>query len=276
MPKTPILDYFIKRGIINANPCDGGLEIMEKSLPIIEAGLKEIAFRTSYDELNKNTDSNGKQKITTKIGDYYIFHKYNWDSFGDGVWRDYHDDILKNVNTVSRLRKSKNNIKFEYSNLPQEKNIETDLNNMFRKKLPNYISKNLFEAKNYIVNRWFVLESVNFFNAALGLCPDIDELTSICLSSHRAKLIPAKIIDSKRLSKLLDKEELRRMRESEIRGDITKFREAGVIGIQKSGKKEFYGVSSLKFNDKKNTFALMEPDKVKKEYENKNYAAFLR
>lgn len=272
MPKTPILDYFIKRGIIDARLCDNGLEISEKSLPIIEAGLNEIAFRTFYDELNKNTDISGKQKITTKIGDYHIFHKYKWDSFGDGVWRDYHDDIMENVKTVSSLRKPKDNIKFEYSNLPQEKNIETDLNKLFRKKLPPYITGNLFETNNYIVNRWFVLESINFFNAALGLCPDMDDLASLCLTSYRTKLLASKTVGNK---KLLDKEELRKMRESEIRGNITKFREAGVIRIQKSGKKEFYGVSSLRFNDKKNTFVLMEPDKIRKEYQNKTSAAFI-
>lgn len=264
MSKYPILDYLINRNIIDANTTNKGLEISEDSLYVIEAGLKEIIFDERYIKIDKeNSNINNKQKVITKLGKHHIFHKYDWNSFGDGVWRKYHDDLLENIKTVSSIRKPKEGVGFDYSQLLPEKHVETDLNIVFRKKLPPYIKQDLFEANNYIINRWLILESINFFHSIEGNRPSMDDVAYVCLTSYRTKLLGHKLQNEKTL---------REMREIEMRKDINRFKDVGLIDIRKKegSKKEFYGITSLKFKDSKNTYALMYPERIREEYQKIN------
>lgn len=170
--------------------------------------------------------------------------------------------MLENVRTVSALKKSKEHIGFDYSQLLPEKHMETDLNTVFKKKLPPYLRQNLFEANNYIINRWLILESINFFHCIEEARPSLDDVAYVCLTSYRTKLLGR----DQRIKKLLNEESLRAMREGDLRRDINKFKDAGIIDIRKEGYKDFYGIASLKFNDSKNTYALMEPERIREEY----------
>jgi DNA-binding PadR family transcriptional regulator len=201
------------------------------------------------------------------IGEFKIIQIFDWKEFGDGNWKNCYDSLLwslQSMDDYGRFRERDTNLYgFNYQNVAQTyyfkpKNGET-LRSVFQKSMPPSINENKIEAKNYIINLWYILEAVNIFHAIVGICPCVEDIARMCLLTY--KLEVAKSYKRK------DFDKLRRLRESTLRKDIDKLKDAGLIKIvAKDSKKYLYRISGFEFAHDDQRFKLCNHDLIHKKY----------
>lgn len=264
-------------------------EITKDGIDFIEQKLRMIDIETDHsvkipfeddiinllklenDELvNLATEYFGKSNALEihNIGEFKIIKIFDWEKFGDGIWKKCYDTLLWSIQSIeesNRFKKIDANI-FEFAHQRidefyfKSKNNET-LRSIFQKSLPPYLSEDKIEAKNYIINLWYIVEAVNIFYVLFGFYPDFDDIARMCLLTYK--------LEDRKPAKRKDFNKLRRLRESILRKDVDKLVDSGILKIVgKHKRKYFYGTSAQKFIDYDNNyvFLLCDPVLVRKKY----------
>lgn len=210
-------------------------------------------------------NNNGFKVIN--IGEFKIIQIFDWKDFGDGNWKKCYDSLLwslQSMDDYGRFRERDANLYgFSYQNVDKTyyfkpKNGET-LRSVFLKSMPPSLNENKIEAKNYIINLWYILEAVNIFHAIIGLYPCVEDIARMCLLTYK--------LEAAKSYKRKDFDKLRRLRESTLRKDIDKLIDAGLIKIvAKDSKKYLYRISGLEYVHDDERFKLCDPDLIHKKY----------
>ncbi len=261
-------------------------KITEEGVKLIEENLRRINIDTNFsvkipfedeiinllklenDELvNIATEYYGRTNAFSvkNIGEFKIIQIFDWKEFGDGTWKKCYDTLLWSLQSLDESgffrTRDVNLYGFSYKDVDETyyfipKNNET-LRSVFQKSLPPTLHENKIEAKNYIINLWYILEAINIFHAVTGLYPNSDDIARMCLLTYKAA----------KSNRTKDFEKLRRLRESTLRRDIDKLVEAGLLKIAvKDEKKYLYRISALTFINNDEKFKLCDPDLIRKNY----------
>jgi len=201
------------------------------------------------------------------IGEFKIIKIFDWEKFGDGTWNKCYDTLLWSIQSIEKSNRFKkidaNLFDFAHQHIDEfyyfkSKNNET-LKSIFQKSLPPYLSEDKIEAKNYIINLWYIVEAVNIYNAIFGFYPDFSDIARMCLLSYK--------LEDRKSAKRKDFSKLRKLRESILRRDVDKLVDSGILEIAgKFKRKYFYRVSAEKFIDDNNIFILCNPILIRKQY----------
>lgn len=159
-----------------------------------------------------------------------------------------YDRILDTIQS-DRLRKRRK--RFSEKPVP--------LLNILDKKSPSYLTQIKIEAKNYVANLWYVVESINIIHILSGLCPTCEEIARICLTNY---LVDVQGYGSKTM-------DIHRMRERMIKNDITKLFEHGILARERWEKAYAYRISAKSFYDiiLEKKYIVLDEELVKELYE---------
>lgn len=258
-----------------------GVKLIEEKLRIVEINTNlsvKVPFedeiinllRLENEELvNIATEcfGNANHFKITNIGEFKIIQIFNWTEFGDGNWKKCYDTLLwalQSMDESGRFSKRDASLfAFSYQNIDEiqyfkSRNGET-LRSVFQKSLPPSLSENKIEAKNYIINIWYILEAINIFHAIIGICPSVDDIARMCLLTYK--------LEAAKSDRRKDFDKLRRLRESTLRKDIDKLVDSGLLKIvAKDRKKYLYRISALTFVNDDEKFKLCDPNLIRKNY----------
>jgi hypothetical protein len=201
------------------------------------------------------------------VGEFKIIQLFDWSVLGDGNWRDYHDSLLWALSSMEkhglfRTWGSKR-IEFDYQKLPDtyypQLISSLSIQRTLQKELPPYIGENKIEAKNYIVNLWYILEGINMFHALFKMCPNIDDIARICLLTYKLEVETRKYEDNITLRKL---------RETILRKDLDKLVELNLLKIPaKQGKMFLYQIPAVKFRHQNEELSLLNAELIESKYQ---------
>jgi hypothetical protein len=222
------------------------------------------------------------------IGEKKICKVFDWENFGKGYIEPYHYTLLlsysysekyfeeeyseaeklskKGMNTSPRLVK--------YDRIPNT--IRTDqlkkkrkkfskkivpLVSVLDKKNPSYLTQIKIEAKNYIANLWYIVESINIIHILSGLRPTCEEIARVCLNNY---LVEVQGYGSATMN-------IHRMRERMIKNDIIKLLEHGILTRKKWKRAYAYQISAKGFYDiiLKEEYVVLDEGLIKGLYEEK-------
>ncbi len=218
----PALNILQNRGLIKIEKVSTDdmfsyrIRITEEGVRLIEENLRRINIDTNlsvkvpfedeiinlfkfenYELVNIATEYFGKANALSvkNIGEFKIIQIFDWTEFGDGTWKKCYDTLLWSLQSLDEsglFRERDISIfGFSYKDVDETyhfkpKNNET-LRRIFQKSLPPSLFENKIEAKNYIINLWYILEAINIFHTIVGLCPNSDDIAGMCLlRSHRS------------------------------------------------------------------------------------------
>lgn len=214
----------------------------------------------------------------TIIGEHSIKKIFDWNKLGTGIWQPYNDSLLwcymdlwkKNFS----FKKAMSEEFPEYQKIPKtmntkELNLEDrNFRAFLSKATPNSLKEDKIEGKNYIENKWFILEAINMIHALSGVMPSIKDLAWMCFSTFKLE-IEKNPENNEFIKNFINK--------SHLRYAISELENVGVIKSFKYGKEHRYRVSANQFIDdfEGKVFKLMSEEEIEKKFQEFRYDAFL-
>lgn len=248
----------------------GKLKTPVEGLPTT-AEIGELIKKDLYSLIEEATElfaSNVGSKDS--IGEYSVTHIFDWNNLGRGIWQPYHDTLMwcyldlrkKNFSFVKAMSKHFP----KYENIHEQINTkELNLNGRtFREVLsklePKTLNENKIEGKNYIDNKWVILEAINMIHALSGVMPSIKDLAWMCFSTFKLE-IEKDPENNEFIKKFINK--------SHLRYAIYELQKAKIIKSFKDGKEYRYKVAAKQFVDdfEEKTFKLIDKKTIDRMFE---------
>jgi uncharacterized protein YwgA len=296
-PHQPALEQSIinltQLGIVREEKEDekekGRLILTEKGIELVDSLINQDIFSSDVthileeslfvrlEKLIEDTLRQAKgfnfEKI--KFVDYTFTKVFDWSNFGNGEIKPYHHSLLLSHGRIEEKYKREiirgGNIGMPnvfYNKIPErldlfqlkrpEKNKNKSLLNVFNKKMPINTRENKTEGKNYILNRWYIVEAINIIHILDSLAPTLRDISIMCLTE--CFLFTKRIIYEKL-----------------IKNDLTELEKQDIIYSFKENGKKFYALRAKIFYDNiiDKEFSVLEENKVINIY-NKLYSPLQR
>lgn len=167
--------------------------IKNQLITILYLPLKKLIKLTYYNYSdNSNSSSNGKN---------LVIHLYDWSKFGiKNIWCEYHETLILKIIQMIKIKQKRElfNISDKRNKLnSSEISVASDFTflNLFFKDSQVLFCETKIEGKNYIFNRWIILEAINFYNVIFNCSPSVEDISELCFIDY--------IKIEKRISELL-------------------------------------------------------------------------
>lgn len=247
--------------LININEINAKIPYEDKIINLLKLENNDLVDRATHLFAIKNN-----YRII-RVGEFKIIQLFDWSVFGDGKWRDYHDSLMWALFSMEKhgLFRTMGSKRIEFDDQKQpdtyypQLKTSLSLQRTLHKELPPYIGENKIEAKNYIVNLWYILEGINMFHALFKMCPNIDDIARICLLTYKLEVEERGYQENTTLRKL---------RESILRKDLDRLVELNLLkNPGKQGKMFSYQIPATKFVYQNDELNLLNPELIRSKYQ---------